>query len=234
MSPILLIAANFVRENRWPLIALLAYVGVFGGGVVFFGNPSLEDTTFLLRSVGVYGLAFTALLAASGLNNERRTRRMLAVLSKGIHRGQYLAGLLLGTMLGAIIYGLVVGLFGSLALARYSRSPGKLWELVGVLIASFLLTATVALFFSAFLHPLMATAAAALTLGAMALGGRVLGGPWTSILPSYALADAMVSFSLYGWHAPWTAAGWAVVQALVFAVLATLVFSRRDIAIAVE
>jgi hypothetical protein len=44
----------------------------------------------------------------------------------------------------------------------------------------------------------------------------------------------MVSFSLRGWHAPWTAAAWAVAQALVFGVLATLVFSRRDIAVAVE
>lgn len=234
MIPILLIAGNFVRENRWPLITLLAYVAVFGGGVAFLGNPSLEDTTFLLRSVGVYGLAFTALLAASGINNERRTRRMLAVLAKGIHRGQYLAGLLLGTMLGAVIYGLVVGLVGSLTLARYSRSPGKLWELVGVLLASFLLTATVSLFFSTFLHPLIATAAAALTLGAMALGGRLLGGPWTNILPTYALADAMVSFSLHGWHAPWTACGWAIVQAVVFGGLTTVVFSRRDIAVAVE
>jgi ABC-type transport system involved in multi-copper enzyme maturation permease subunit len=234
MIPVLLIAANFVRENRWPLITLLAYVAVFGGGVAFVGNPSLEDTTFLLRSVGVYGLAFTALLAASGIHNERRTRRVLAVLAKGIHRGQYLAGLLLGTMLGAVIYGLAVGLVGSLALARYSRSPGKLWELVGVLIASFLLTAAVSLFFSTFLHPFMATAAAALTLGAIALGGRLLGGPWTNILPSYALADAMVSFSLQGWRAPWAAAAWALVHAIVFWVSATLVFSRRDIAIAVE
>ena len=29
-APVLLIAANFVRENRWPLITLVAYVIVFG------------------------------------------------------------------------------------------------------------------------------------------------------------------------------------------------------------
>ena len=234
MTPVLLMAGNFARENRWPLITLLAYVALFGGGVTFFGDPPLEDTIFLLRSVGVYGLAFTALLAASGINNERRTRRMLAVLSKGIEREQYLGGLLLGTLLCSGLYCLVVGLVGSLALARHSWSAGKLWELVGVLIASFLLTATVSLFFSTFLHPLTAAAAAALTLGAMALGGRLLGGPWTSILPSYALADAMVSFDLRGWRAPGTAAAWAVAQSCVFSVVATLVFSRRDIAVAVE
>ena len=234
MTPVLLIAANFVRENRWPLITLLAYVIVFGGATGFLRGSSLEDAVFFLRSAGVYGLAFTALLAASGIHNDRRTRRVLAVLSKGIERGQYLAGLLLGTMLSVAIFGMVVGVIGSLALARYSQAPGRLWELVGVLFASFLLAATVSLFFSTFLHPLTATAAAALTLGAMALGGRMLGAPWSNILPSYALADAMVSFNLNGWHAPWTAAAWAVALSFVFAALARAVFWRRDIAAAVE
>jgi hypothetical protein len=234
MIPVLLIAANFVRENRWPLISLLVYVLVFGGAIAFVGGSTLEDAVFFLRSVGIYGLAFTALMAASGINNERRTRRMLAVLSKGIERGQYLAGLLLGAMFDAAIYCVAIGVVGTLALARYGQSSEKMWELVGVLIASFLLVGTAALFFSTFLHPLMATAAVALTLGAMALGGRLLGPLWTNILPSYTLADAMVSFSLHGWRAPWAAAGWALAQAFVFGVLATVVFSRRDIAIAIE
>lgn len=234
MIPILLIAGNFVRENRWPLITLLAYVIVFGGGLAFISNASLEDTMFLLRSVGVYGLAFTALMAASGINNERRTRRMLAVLAKAIHRGQYLAGLLLGTMAGAAIYAFFVGLVGSVVLSRYSRSPEKLWELVGVLTASFLLTATASLFFSTFLHPLMATAAAALVLATMGAGGRALGGSLNNILPSFTLAQSMVGFSLQGWRAPWTACGWALLWSLAFAAMATAVFSRRDIAVAIE
>lgn len=234
MTPILLIAANFVRENRWPLITLLAYVLFFGGAVAFVGGSNLDDAIFFLRSVGIYGVAFTALMAASGINNERRTRRMLAVLSKGIEREQYLCGLLLGAMLNAAIYCLAIGAVGAVALARYGQSSEKLWELAGVLMASFLLVGTAALFYSTFLHPLMATAAAALTLGAMAVAGRVLGGPWTNILPGYALADAMVGFSLQGWQAPWAAAAWAVVQAVGFGVPATIVFSRRDIAIAVE
>ena len=65
MIPVLLIAGNFVRENRWPLITLLVYVGVFGGAMAFVGGASLDDTQFFLRSVGVYGLAFTGLMAAS-------------------------------------------------------------------------------------------------------------------------------------------------------------------------
>ena len=56
-----------------------------------------------------YGLAFTGLMAASGINNERRSRRMLAVLSKGIERWQYLGGLLLGAMIDAAIYCIAIG-----------------------------------------------------------------------------------------------------------------------------
>jgi ABC-type transport system involved in multi-copper enzyme maturation permease subunit len=234
MTPVLLIAGNFVRENRWPLITLLVYVIVFGGGITFVGETPLEDAVYLLRSVGVYGLAFTALMAASGINNERRSRRILAVLSKGIDRGQYLGGLLLGTLLCAGIYCLTVGLIGSLALSRHVRSPERIWELVGVLIASFALVATVSLFFSTFLHPLMAAAAAAVTLTTKGGIARIAGGAWPKVLPSYTLAEAMVSFSPSGWHAPWTAAAWAIVHSFVFWVLATLVFSRRDIAVAVE
>jgi hypothetical protein len=180
----------------------------------------------------VYGLAFTALLAASAINNERRTRRVLAVLSKGIHRAQYLAGLLLGALGCSGIYSLVVGLIGSLALTRRGHSPEKLWGLVGVLIASFLLAGTAALFFSTFLHPLMAVAAAALVLASMGAVGRLTGAP--NLLPGYTLADAMVSFDVHGWHAPWMACGWALVQSLAFWALATIAFSRRDVALAIE
>jgi ABC-type transport system involved in multi-copper enzyme maturation permease subunit len=234
MIPILLIAGNFVRENRWPLITLLLYVAVFGGAMAFVSDASVDDTVFFLRSVGVYGLAFTGLMAASAINNERRTRRMLAVLSKGIERGQYLSGLLLGVMFNAALYCAAVGAIGTLALARHGQSVARVFELVGVLLASFLLAGTAALFFSTFLHPLMAAAAAGITLATLGAAGRVLGPPWRHVMPAYTLTDAMVSFGLQAWRAPWMAAAWAAVHALVFCVLAAIVFARRDIAVAIE
>jgi ABC-type transport system involved in multi-copper enzyme maturation permease subunit len=234
MTPILLIAANFVRENRWPLITLLAYVAVFGGAMALVGDASADDTVFFLRSVGVYGLAFTGLMAASAINNERRSRRVLAVLSKGIERSQYLTGLLLGVMFNAAIYCAAVGAIGTLALTRHGQSVTHLVELVGVLLASFLLAGTAALFFSTFLHPLMAAAAAGITLATLGAAGAMLGPPWTQVLPAYTLTEAMISFGLPAWRPPLVAAAWAVVHALVFWMLATVVFARRDIAVAVE
>ena len=234
MIPIVLIAANFVRENRWALITLLLYVAVFGGAVSFLSDASMEDTLFFLRSVGAYGLAFTGLMAASGINNERRTRRMLAVLSKGIYRSQYLTGLLLGAIFEAAVYCTAIGIIGTLALARRGAASDEVWDLVLVLLPSFLLAGTIALFYSTFLHPLLAAMSAAATLAVMGGIGGVLGGPWTHRLPTYILGSAMVSFGLETWRAPWTAAGWAVIDAVVFWVLATFVFSWRDIAVAVE
>lgn len=234
MTAALLIAANFARENRWPLITLLVYVVVFGGAVAFVSDASLEDKLFFLRSVGVYGLAFTGLMAASAINNERRTRRILAVLSKSIERGQYLAGLLVGVMIDAAVYSLAVGGIGTIALWRQQQSSAAVWELVGVLLPSFLLAATAAMFFSTFLHPLMATAAAAVTLAVLGALGQLIGPPWGQVLPAYTLADSMVNFGLHAWRPPWAAAGGALANAIVFWALATVVFARRDIAVAVE
>ncbi len=234
MIPVLLIAGNFVRENRWPLVTLLLYVIVFGGAIGMIGDSSLEDALFFLRSVGVYGLAFTGLMAGSAINNERRSRRMLAVLSKGIERGQYLAGLLLGTMADAAVYCVAVGGSGSLALTRHGQDTNALWQLVAVLISAFLLAGTAAMFFSTFLHPLMATACAAITLAILGGIGNAVGGAWTNVFPVYRLVSEMVSFGLGEWHAPWLACGWALVESFAFWLLATIVFSRRDIAVAIE
>ena len=219
-----------MREQRWPLITLLLYVVVFGGGIALLGRQSEEDTLFMLRSTSMYGLAFAGLLAASALNNERRTRRILAVLSKGIGRGQYLAGLLLGAMLASAVYCLTIFAVGALA----TRNVLMLAPLAVMLMVLFLLAATVALAFSTIFHPLVASAAAGLLLGAEALLARALAGIWLDILPSYILVMRAVNFGEPGWYVPWMACLAALVQAGIFWMVATAIFSQRDIAVAVE
>ena len=219
-----------MREQRWPLVTLLLYVVVFGGGIALFGGQSEEDTLFMLRSTSMYGLAFTGLLSASALNNERRTRRILAVLSKGISRGEYLAGLLLGAMLASGVYCLTIFAVGALATHRIAI----LVPFAAMLMVLFLLASTAALVFSTVFHPLLASAAAGLFLGAEGLLARALGGIWLELLPSYELVDRAVNFGEAGWHAPWLACLAAVVQAGIFWMVANLIFARRDIAVAVE
>lgn len=221
---------NFVREQRWPLITLLLYVAVFGGGITLFGGQSEDDTLFMLRSTSMYGLAFTGLLSASALNNERRTRRILAVLSKGIERSEYLAGLLLGAMLASAVYCLTIFAVGALA----THKIGILLPFAMMLMVLFLLAASVALAFSTVFHPLLASAAAGLLLGAEGLLARALGGLWELLLPSYLLVDRAVNFGEPDWHAPWMACLAAIVQAGIFWFVANAIFSRRDVAVAVE
>jgi hypothetical protein len=230
MRPVLLIALNFVREQRWPLITLMLYVVVFGAGILLAGGQSEEDTLFMLRSTSMYGLAFTGLLSASAINNERRSRRILAVLSKGIERGQYLAGLLGGSMMSSGVYCATMFAAGVLA----TRRPGPLMLFVIVLMALYLRTATIAVTFSTFLHPLLATAVTALMLAAEGLLARALGGVWLSALPSWTLVERAVNFGARGWQMPWYACAWAIVHAFVFWGVATAIFARRDIAVAVE
>ncbi len=233
MIPLFLIAGNFVREQRWPLITLLLYVLVFGGGIAITGGAR-DDVLFFLRSAGIYGLAFSALLAASAINNERRSRRILAVLSKSVERGQYLGGLLLGVMLAAGVYCVVLGALGTAALARHESRFEYLWLLIALLMPLFLFVATAALLFSTFLHPLFATGATAIVLGGLGVIGNSIGGAWKDFLPALTLVNAAVSFGEPGWHVPWTACVSAVAQAGIFWGVATLIFSRRDIAVAVE
>jgi ABC-type transport system involved in multi-copper enzyme maturation permease subunit len=230
LRPILLIAANFVREQRWPLITLLLYVVVFGVGMAVAGGQSSEDTLFMLRSTSVYGLAFAALMAASALHNERRSRRILAVLSKGIERGQYIAGLLAGVTLASAVYcGTVIGV-GVLA----TNSVGQIGYFGLLLIVLYLYAATVALTFSTLFHPLFAAACAGLCLAAEAAVARQLGGMWNAALPPWTLVDRAVNFGAPGWTMPWPACAAAVCHAVLFWALATAIFARRDIAVAVE
>lgn len=221
---------NLVREQRWPLLTLILYVAVFGGGIALAGGQSEDDTLFMLRSTSVYGLAFTGLLSASALNNERRTRRILAVLSKGLERGEYLAGLLLGAMIGSAVYCATIFTVGALA----THKVGILLPFALMLLALFLLTATVAIAFSTFFHPLLASVCAGLLLAAEGFASRALGGVWLNILPAWTLVDRALNFGSPGWQMPWAASALAVVQSAIFWVIATAIFSRRDIAVAIE
>lgn len=230
MTPVVLIAGNFVREQRWPLITLLLYVVVFGVGLGLAGGQSQEDTLFMMRSTSMYGLAFAGLLAASALNNERRSRRILAVLSKGIERGQYLAGLLTGVGIASAVYCATVMGAGMLALHRVNDIlPFGL-----LLIVLYVYTATVAVTFSTLFHPLLATAFAGLWLTAEGALARALGGVWNSVLPSWQLVERATSFGAPEWTMPWTACLSAVLHAVLFWAVATAIFERRDIAVAVE
>ncbi len=236
MIPILLIAGNFVRENRWPVLLLLTWLLLsalaFG---VLEDHPALADILFYLKQQAFYGIAFSGFLSAAAIHNERKSRRILGVLSKGITRGQYVAGLLLGVFTGAAGYCAAIGGAGSWIARKGGLQLDQLWWVVALVMAACVVAATMAMFFSTFLNPFLATAAAAFLIGGPIMAGMYSSAGWLRLMPVYALAESLLRFSFQrDWEPGWSYVGIAALHAIGFWLASTLVFGRRDIAVAVE
>jgi hypothetical protein len=231
MKAALLIAGNFLRENRWPVLLLILW-GV-GSGIAAAASvgSSLDDALFFLKQQAVYSVFFTVFLAASALYNQRRSRRILAVLSKGIERYEYLAGIVVGFAAVSFFYSLALGATGAWTFALVGSSPFAIIPLVVMLLLASILAGTVALFFSTFMNPLFTMLCTSLALGTSAYFGRHI----PSFLPAYTLLETVMSFTFRGGAPyPWTAAIWAVLEIVVLWIAASVIFSRKDIAVSVE
>src|SRR5262249_60005720 len=137
---------------------VLAYVTCLTGFLAF--HLQLPDLLFFVRQQAIYAVALGAMVTVPALQNERKSRRIMCVLSKGIHRWQYLGGLLCGAVLVAGIFCLAVGL-ASLWLAR--RGGRAVGGVVGGTLRVFLSPAgggAVGLFCSLFFHSILARGAA--------------------------------------------------------------------------
>lgn len=231
MRVIVLIAANFVREQRW--LAVLLAVYALGGAMVF--GYATDDIVFFFDQQAVYAVLFSLFLAASAIHNERRSRRIVAVLSKALTRRQYLAGLLLGVSTVFLIYCLAIGVAGTWLMRHSGWRPSGLWLLLGYTALAALLTATLTLFYSTFLRPLFATAAAAMTLGLPAALERALGARWGKIIPVYSLAVGVSRGAASTHHQlRGDVLLVATIEIIALWAAATWIFERRDITLALE
>ncbi len=114
MRPVLLIAGNFFREQRILLALMVAYVVLGGGTLALLPHaPEIEDVIFLIKQHAAYAVLLGVALASTAIHNERKSKRILAVLSKGITRGQYLAGMLLGSVSVLLGYLFCLGIIRS-------------------------------------------------------------------------------------------------------------------------
>jgi ABC-type transport system involved in multi-copper enzyme maturation permease subunit len=232
---ILLIAVNFVREQRWPIFVLLLWVLLLAFlGLIADIQRQREDLLFIFKQVAVYVVVFSVFFGGSAIHNERKSRRILAVLSKAVGRQQYLSGLVLGVTIACTIYCFALGITGSWTLGEAGFSVQQVWFLMLYLIAASMLAGTIALMFSTFLNPFFAAGASAMVLGLPAVAAH-LGAPWEYVIPAYSLSAAVLksSFKPSG-DVLWFPLGLAVVETIVFWVLAARIFERMDIAVAVE
>ena len=235
MRAILLIAVNFVREQRWPIFVLLLWVLLLAFlGLIADIQRQREDLLFIFKQVAVYVVVFSIFFGGSAIHNERKSRRILAVLSKAVGRQQYLSGLVLGVTIACTIYCFALGITGSWTLGEAGFSVRQVWFLMLYLIVASMLAGTIALMFSTFLNPFFAAGATAMVLGLPAVAAHV-GARWEYVIPVYSLSAAVLksSFKPAG-DALWFPLGLAVVETIVFWALAARIFSRMDIAVAVE
>ena len=236
MRAIALMAANFLRQRRWPVLLLFLWILLMTALAGDFGRsrPAVDDITFHTQQQAIYICIFSAFLAADALHTERKSRRILLVLAKGVSRAEYLLAVVMGTSFLAGLYALFSTLC-SLWLTAHAMVPGaQTWTVLPMVIAGAMISASVAVFLSTFLNPYFATACTLAIFSAPILvhAQRHAGWIW---LPGFPL---LVQFFRFGFHSGWTPNWMAVVTAVVesfaFWALASVIFARRDIAIPVE
>ena len=236
MKPVLLIAINFAREQRWPILTLLLWVLLLAFlGLVTDIHRQREDLLFVFKQDAVYVLAFSVFFGGSAIYNERRSRRILGVLSKAVGRQQYLSGLVLGVTIACAIYCFALGMTGSWTLGGAGFPISRVWFLMLCLVAACMLAGTVALMFSTFLNPFFAAGATAMVLGLPVLASQILGPKWGYVIPVWELGATVLnsSFNSPG-TASWLPVVLAAAETLAFWLLSARIFAYVDIAVAVE
>lgn len=229
-----LIAGNFVREQRLIGLLLAAYAIA---AALFFGlarDTSLDDIAFIVKQQIIYAILFSGFIAVSAIHNERKTRRLLLVLSKSVTRAQYIAGLLVGVQ--AIIWGYLLLIWLGAVWVLHGRvSIAQLTLIVGLALVVSVLTATLALFFASFLPPMLAMAAAGLLIILPVALARAVHPMWMDALPVYSLVAAITRAPLDGsWRPTWQLIVVCLLEAEAFFLGAAAIFSTRDVAVAVE
>jgi hypothetical protein len=233
MRAILLIGVNFVRSQWIALAVMVAYMIGIGG--VFRWYVQRADVLFFLRWHSGYAVFLGTMVAIPALQAERKSRRILAVLSKGIHRWQYIGGLLCGCGMIAAVFCLLVGGIAGWLCYQGGFSPDGLGTLTLALFCCCVAAASVGLFCSVFLHPFVATAAtSAIFLLPFAMEAAGWQAP-TELFPVPAIFRVLMSFQFGpAGNGIWAIAASALLQAVIFWLAASTVFARRDVTISPE
>jgi ABC-type transport system involved in multi-copper enzyme maturation permease subunit len=234
MRPVLLIALNFLRESRWAILLLLLWAVISGVAAAYSIRTQQDDALFFLKQQAVYGVVFTAFLASSAIYNQRRSRRILAILAKAISRSQYLAGLELGFLASSAIYSLAIAVMGGWVFARGGFPATHIFSIAIMLFAASALAGTIALLFSTFLSPLFAIALTAVVVGTNGALAHSSSAALAQVMPVYVLTQSILGFSFADWTPAWSAAVWALLESVIVWSLASWIFSSRDLAVAIE
>lgn len=234
MTAVWLIAINFVRQQRIVTYIFLAWVVGFGALFGLWGGGDRSDMLALFHQQTAYGVIYTLFLAAASVHGERQSRRILSVLSKGIHRHEYIAGLMLGSVLMTCLYMVSLGIVNVWLAARLGFSA-QLWPILAAATLAGVLIAAIATMFSTFAHPLVATIGTIILAGVPAGMQAWKGHPVGIFSPvAYVLQHIFLSDFTNGWTGGWSFAPMALLETLFFWAVATVIFYRKDVTAAIE
>jgi hypothetical protein len=235
MRPIWLIAMAFLRQQRIALAVLMFYVLFFA--VVFTLIPhrkgDMEGFNVIFKQQATYGLLFSVFVCLSAVYQERKTRRILAVLSKGILRSEYLAGLMLGSAIFVAIYLVALGVsirwFGYYFQFEPRSEPVLLATFVAALVGSAL-----ALVCGAVLHPYVAAAVCGVLIAVPGVIAKIL--PQTSpLFPVSHVFQGILMFDFVtGWQAGWLFVPIALLHLAAIWVVGSALFHRTDVTVAAD
>ncbi|MBI2681631.1 MAG: hypothetical protein HYX26_00160 [Acidobacteriales bacterium] len=236
MRAILYIAFSFFRQQKLVVLVLLAFTLVLLG--VFLSesanNPAKTELAIPYLQLIGYGIFMPFLLCTQMMYLERKTRRILGILSKGIYRWQYITGLWLAGMFVSATQLTGLGLAMQLA-AVWRGWEFHIWPALGAAFVAAALAGAVAVTFGCFLHPMVATfLAGGLLAVPYWLSSRSVGG-FDMLLPVVPIFRTIMRSALL--H-PWGGDPWllvvALAQAALLLYLASLLFARIDVTSAVE
>jgi hypothetical protein len=233
MRAIFLIGASFVRSQWIALAVMSAYI--FGIGGVYRLHTQSEEVLFFLRWHAGYAVFLPTMMAIPALQMERKTRRVLAVLSKGIYRWQYLGGILCGCAMIAALFCVMVGGIAAWLGQQGGFATDGLAAITLALFCCCVAAAATGLFFAAFLHPLLATAATSATLTLpVALQQAGWNAPWGLFPVASLFRTLWTTFHFRPVTGVRTLVLTAIGQTLLFWLAGALVFARRDVTISPE
>lgn len=227
MSAILLLAKSFVRQNRWLLLVFVLWPFVLGA---FIWSPhrttAPTDVSEIVQQETLYGLVIVMFLATSAIHNERRSRRIVGVLSKGITRIHYLLGFLAGTTWFAVVYFLMIGTSVLWLLGRSGPVESMLTLCLEGIVASIWIV-SLGLLISTLAHPFIA---ATLT-GAAAFAPLAFTAPHPILAPATALIRNADSFAI---NLNPKAICIGLTESAIFLLVGAEIFSRNDVTASLE
>lgn len=236
MRAVLLLAGNYLREQRVFLIVLSIYLFVGTGWLAVSADVlQPDDLSFLVKQQAEYAIVFGLFMTSGAIFADRKSRRVLLVLAKGIDRSQYLAGIYLGSCLALVGYLLLSWAGAAILLNRGGMPDTSLTEVILAAAVATLLSSAIALFYSTLMHPVFAVAAAVLTMSAPHAMARLFNPAFDSMVPAYAISGAIISWDPSKSLAlPAHLWGVAIAEVGMFFAFATLAFRRRDLALSVD